>query len=179
MDFKVTRDDSYLEHHGVLGMKWGVRKQETTSDIKKRLDQAKQNKKRTNDEYDDAFHTYHRKSHQAYSLNKQKREANDRRLSNALDAAEKAKKAKSDYKRVKQDYKDKVNSAYKDVQNNTSMGERLIYNSATQRKAAKYIVDNNMSMSEAKKKANSATLRNTAIAFLGAYGAAYLYKVAR
>ena len=29
MQYIVTRDDSYLEHHGVLGMHWGVRKQRT------------------------------------------------------------------------------------------------------------------------------------------------------
>lgn len=43
-----------------------------------------------------------------------------------------------------------------------------MYNSATRKKAAKYVVDNNMSMKEARKKANKQALRNTAV-FIGAY----------
>lgn len=45
-----------------------------------------------------------------------------------------------------------------------------MYNNATRKLAAKYVVDKNMSVSDAKKKANKAAIRNAAI-FLGAYGA--------
>lgn len=63
----------------------------------------------------------------------------------------------------------------------TSFGEKLLFNSTTRKKAAKYVVDNNMSMKEARKKANKQALRNTA-AFIGVYGGigiagAALYKL--
>ena len=32
MEYRVTRTDEYLAHHGILGMRWGVRKKEETSD---------------------------------------------------------------------------------------------------------------------------------------------------
>ena len=52
-----------------------------------------------------------------------------------------------------------------------------MFNNATRKKAAKYVVNNNMSMSEAKKKANKAAVRNTAL-MMAAYGAVTVGSIA-
>ena len=67
--------------------------------------------------------------------------------------------------------KQKINDAYSEVKKNySSFGEKLLYNNATRKAAAKYMVDNNMSMSDAKKRANKTAIRNTTV-LLAAYGA--------
>lgn len=53
--------------------------------------------------------------------------------------------------------------------------ERFLYNQATRKLAAKYVVKKNMPVEEAKKKANRAAVRNTAI-FTAAVAAATIYK---
>ena len=57
--------------------------------------------------------------------------------------------------------------------------KKLLYNNATRRKAAKFIVDNNMTVEEATKKAKRVSWRNTAafIAIYGAIGVSSLYKL--
>ncbi len=54
-----------------------------------------------------------------------------------------------------------------------------MYNNATQKKAAKYVVDHDMSVTEATKKAKSDALRNS-MALIAAYGAASIgYNIIR
>lgn len=67
--------------------------------------------------------------------------------------------------------KNKIDDAYEKVQSASTRIDRLIYSEGTRKKAAKYVVDKNMSVSEATKKAKGDALRNTA-AFLAAYGVA-------
>ena len=95
-----------------------------------------------------------------------------------LKRLERRKKA---YKQAKKERKNALNKTYKEINKKTSFGEKLLFNSTTRKKAAKYVVDNNMSMKEARKKANKQALRNTA-AFIGVYGGigiggAALYKL--
>lgn len=66
--------------------------------------------------------------------------------------------------------KNKVDDAYEKVQSASTRMDRALWSDATRKKAAKYMVDNNMSMKDANKKAKKVAIRNTAI-FLGAYGA--------
>lgn len=82
----------------------------------------------------------------------------------------KVQSTKAQYKQAKAERKSKINSVYRDITKNSTTGEKLIYNNATRRKAAKYVVDQNMSMQDAKNKANADARRNTAI-YLGAIGA--------
>lgn len=69
--------------------------------------------------------------------------------------------------------RNKIDQAYEKIQSDSTMADRLLYNNATRRKAAKYVVDNNMTIAEARKKANKVAWRNTAI-FTAAYGAVTL-----
>ena len=79
-------------------------------------------------------------------------------------------KSKSAMKKVKKDRKQSMKSAYYDIKKGESIKEKLIYGDSSRNKAAKYVVDNNMSISDAKKKANKEAIRNSAI-ILGTYGA--------
>lgn len=60
-----------------------------------------------------------------------------------------------------------------------STKDKIIYNNATRKKAAKYIVNNNMTVKEATAKSKKDAWRNTAV-IMGAYGGlsvAALYKM--
>lgn len=93
--------------------------------------------------------------------------------------AEKLRSAKSAYKQAKTERNQKIKDTYKSLNKNASLGEKLTYSSGTRKVAAKYIVDNNMSVAEATKKAKGDAWRNTA-AFVAVYGGvtvASLYKM--
>ena len=79
-------------------------------------------------------------------------------------------KSRSAMKKAKKDRKQSMKSAYYDIKKSESIKEKLIYGGSSRQKAAKYVVDNNMSISDAKKKANKEAIRNSAI-ILGTYGA--------
>lgn len=165
----------HLCHYGVKGMKWGVRRgpKLATSDTRKRFDSTKADyknaKKAYNKSYDDAY-KYSQRHPIGQWTNKKKSAESDRRWDDAIDKAEKLNKAQAKYKQAKHDRKQQIDKTYRDINKNTKLGERLIYNEATRKKAAKYMVDNNMSMKEASQRARSDAKRNTAI-ILGAYGA--------
>lgn len=64
----------------------------------------------------------------------------------------------------------KIDDAYEKLQTDSSRLDRVLFNDATRKKAAKYMVDNNMSMKDAKKKAQRRAVATTA-AWLAVYGA--------
>lgn len=66
--------------------------------------------------------------------------------------------------------KNKIDDAYEKVQSASTRMDRFIYTDATRKKAAKYVVDKNMSVKDATKKAKGAAWRNTAI-FVAGYAA--------
>lgn len=66
--------------------------------------------------------------------------------------------------------KNKIDDAYEKVQTSSKRLDRALFSDATRKKAAKYMVDNNMSMKDANKKARKVAVRNTAL-MLSAYGA--------
>ena len=74
--------------------------------------------------------------------------------------------------------KNKIDDAYEKIQSESSLGNRLLYNDATRRKAAKIVVDNkNISYKEAMSQAKKEAWRNTGIA-LAAYGAITMASIA-
>lgn len=105
----------YLMHHGVKGMKWGVRKQRTydTSTAYGRMKTAKQQYKSDKKAYNKSFNKAYYHNH-AYSLSKKKRQASEKRwedVSNKVDTLNSSKKAykqerKRSYERGKQLDKD-------------------------------------------------------------------------
>lgn len=159
-----------LYHYGVKGMKWGHRKRPEISDLRKRYDSAKSAKKESYKKYSKSFNKAYNKSISAYSPVKKHRENNDKRWEKASRDAEAYAKAKDTYKAVKKERKQQIKNTYRKLQDNASVKDRIVYNNATRKKAAKYVVDNNMSIKDATKKANSDARRNTAI-LLGVYGA--------
>lgn len=170
MDYVITRakedETDELMHYGVKGMKWGHRKAlptpSTYNKVQSTKAQYKQAKKDYNKAYNKAY-SYSSRHTIGQFTNKKKKAESDRRWNDAYDKANAVEKAKTDYKQAKAERKNKINSTYRDIQKNTSLGEKLIYNDATRRKAAKYVVDRNMTMQDATAKANADAVRNTGI----------------
>lgn len=155
MDYVITRvkedESDELMHYGVLGMKWGKRKAVPTSSTASKVQSTKAQYKQAKKDYNKAYnkaYSYSSRHTIGQFTNKKKKAESNRRWNDAYDKANAVEKAKTDYKQAKTERKDKINS---------------IYNDATRRKAAKYVVDRNMTMQDAKNKANADAVRNTGI----------------
>lgn len=167
-DGQIYHADYYnkeLYHYGVKGMKWGRRKASyETSDIRKSYDQAKANKKAARKAYNKAYDKYAANPLNAFTKKGAKK------WDDVLDKAKASNKADQEYKQAKKARKKAINNTARKIEQNASFRDRMLYNSATHKKAAKYVVDNNMSVAEATKKAKGDAWKNTA-AFVAAYGA--------
>lgn len=161
----ILTADGELYHYGVKGMKWGRRKASyETSAIRKSYDQAKANKKAARKAYNKAYDKY-----AANPLNAFTKKGTER-WGDVLDKAKASNKADQEYKKAKKARKQAIKSTARDIERRANYKDKMVYNSATYKKAAKYVVDNNMTVAEATKKAKGAAQRNTA-AFVAAYGA--------
>lgn len=161
-----------LYHFGVPGMRWGVRKKYQTSETYNKVKNAKQAKKQAYKQYNKDFNKayYFSEAHpfsQYIKKSKNYAESN-KRWEKARNSADKYMEAKSAYKTAKNERKTKIKNTYKDLNKNAKLGEKLVYSKATRQKAAKYIVDNNMTVAEATKKAKGDAWRNAAI-YLSVY----------
>lgn len=169
----VKNHEDELYHYGVLGMKWGKRKAQPVSSTRKNYDGAKKAYKTANKEYSKAYNKAYRYSsnHLISQFSSKKRsQISDSNWNDVYDKAKKANQAKNAYKKAKNARKTAIKKQYEDLNKKASLGEKLVYNNATRKKAAKYIVDNNMSVKDATKKAKGDAFRNTAI-FVAGYGA--------
>ena len=184
-------NDNELMHFGVLGMKWGHRKNYygssgdkyrasngITVGAPKNAGVAAFRKVQGTKVGGAALNGMTKVNAALYGRGKNKNvwkniEKQTRKETEAVREANQA------HKQAKNEREQKIKNTYKDLNKNASIGEKLMYNNATRKKAAKYIVDHNMSVSEATKKAKGDALRNTAI-FTAAYGAvaiSALYKM--
>lgn len=152
-----------LNHTGVPGMRWGHRKAESTSSIKRRFEETKTEKKSVNKEYSKSFNKYANNP-----LNAVTKKGNER-WNKVLDLAEKANQADKNFKIAKTERKAAINTKTNEINKQTSVGEKLLFNNATRKLAAKYVVDHDMPLSEATKKSHAVAIRNTA-AFMAVYG---------
>ena len=158
-DYKIVHSDE-LYHYGVPGMRWGHRKAQPFS-VKA---------------------AGHRTMAKVYGLNERAYKKSNKALAsinataknNQLKLASKAQAEANAKREAKTAQKQAINNTYDKIQKSASRKEKLLYNNNTRKLAAKYVVKNNMSMEDAKKKANKAAIRNTAI-LLGAYGAMTIY----
>lgn len=171
-DFYFNNDVSdELYHYGVPGMKWGHRKQ-TYSDSYNNVKSTKAAYKQASKDYNKSYRkasNYSSRHPFSQYINKKTKAKSDEKWDDAIDKAEKYNKARTDYKTAKKENKQAIKSTYKQIKKDSSIGDKLVFNDATRRKAAKYVVNNNMSVSEAKKKAKNQAIRNTA-ALLAVYG---------
>lgn len=90
-------------------------------------------------------------------------------------------KAQQIYKTAtaKKENRQKIKETYKNLNKHASIKDKIMYNNATRKKAAKYIVNNHMTVKEATAKTKKDVLRNTAV-LMGVYGGlsvAALYKM--
>ena len=177
--------DNYLQHFGVKGMKWGVRhdrKALPKSSTYKKVQSAKQQYKNAKKDFNKAYnksYSYSSRHYIGQFTNKNKKAESNRLWNDTADKSRALDKAEANYKNAKKERKTKIKSAQKKIRKSMSSSDRWSYSMAERKRAAKYVVDNNMSVSKAMEKVNNDTLKRASamLAASGAIAIASLYKL--
>ena len=154
-----------LYHFGIPGMKWGVRRAYHQDLINAKYRHQNRlasiaNKKNINNLKTKDKKTWYQNAAKARN---EKQKSKIQYKTDKLNAKIKYKK---DWNSIKNNYKANLQN----IKENRNMADKLIYNSATGKRAARYMTIEKMSMADAKKRAKKDAVRNTAIA-LGVIGA--------
>ena len=169
---QTTHYEPYLAHHGVKGMKWGVRHDRERSELRTRYDEAKRNAKKTKRQADRDRRTYEDYNNHYFitrHTNKQRKAQYKTLKNNYFNSAKADEDALDKYRSVKKERKAALKSTRKSIKNNLSTKDKLLYQNSLNNRAAHLIVDNNMKYEDAMKKTRKEAWRNTAI-FVAAYG---------
>lgn len=145
---------------------------ENQSDLKNRYDQAKANKKAVNKQYKKDFNKAWNYTNKwgVFQMYGKKGKISDANWEKASESGKKANAADKAFAKVKKERKAAIKDAYKQVNKDMPAAQKaLIYSKSARKLIAKNMVDNNMSMKDAKKKANKTLIRNTGI-YLAAIG---------
>ncbi|MDU5951818.1 MAG: hypothetical protein E6Z06_02910 [Clostridiales bacterium] len=179
----------YLQHHGVKGMKWGVRKKYEKSSIRREYDNKKYNMRSKRMKSMNAFldsasatdeadkyleqyplHAYFGKKagvkgRTYLKLRDEERKAEDRYHNANL----KYRNARKEFKRTAKKRRNEIRKTNKKIRSSS----KLKISTPITKKTAKYIVDNNMSIQDAKKRAiRNSAVQSTAIILAGVGGMA-------
>lgn len=97
----------------------------------------------------------------------------------AVNDANRTVNAKNAYKNAKQQHKEAIDKQYMKIQKKATIKDRALLNDAGRKAIAKYMVNNNMSMKDAKKKVNKEAVRNSLLIIGGSvlYGAGASYLI--
>lgn len=179
----------YLQHHGVKGMKWGVRKKYEKSAIRREYDNKKYNmrSKRTKstnalldsilatnaaNEYQEQYplHSYFGKQAGVRGRTYLKLRDEERKAKDRYDNANlNYRKAQKGFKSAAKKRRNEIRKTNKRIRSSS----KLRISTPITKKAAKYVVDNNMSIHDAKKRAiRNSAVQSTAIILAGVGGMA-------